>query len=237
MRFDIITIFPKIIESYFSAGVLKRARLQKKITIRAHNLRTHAHDRRRTIDERPYGGGAGMVMKAMPIIKALEKIIRAEPGRKGKAQRKKKQQRVILLSARGKEFDQAAARRLARYRQIVCVCGRYEGVDERVNAWVDESLSLGSFVLTGGELPALALVDAVARLLPGVLGNASSKTDESHSRPGYLEYPQYTRPEVLEVGKRRIAVPKVLLSGNHAAVAKWREKHSNMKPQITSTKS
>lgn len=225
MRFDVITIFPEIIESYFSAGVLKRARQQKKMTIHAHDLRAYTHDRHRTVDDRPYGGGAGMVMKAAPIIEALKKIARAKPGKAGRSVRARKKQRIILLSARGKALSQVAARRLVRYRQIVFICGRYEGIDERVNGWVDESLSLGPFVLTGGELPALTIVDAVARLLPGVLGNESSMGEESHSRPGYLEYPQYTRPEVLKTGNRRLAVPKVLLSGNHEKIKEWREKH------------
>ncbi len=208
MRFDFITIFPNIFNSYLNESILKRAQKSKKVTFRFHDLRDYTSDKHRTVDDRPYGGGVGMVMKVEPIYKAL------------KALPKNKKRRVLLMSAKGKTFSQADAKRLSKYSQIAIICPRYEGVDERVLEYVDEEVSIGSYVLTGGELPAMIIADAVTRLLPGVLGKDESSHDESHSELGVLEYPQYTRPEVFQ----KKQVPRELLSGNHKDIAVWRAK-------------
>lgn len=187
---------------------MKRAVQKKKISLYTHDLRVFTNDKHRTVDDRPYGGGVGMVMKVEPIYKAL------------KALPKSKKRRILLMSAKGKTFTQADAQRLSTYSQLVIVCPRYEGVDERVLEYIDEEVSIGNYVLTGGELPAMVVVDAVTRLLPGVLGKDESSVDESHSEAGVFEYPQYTRPEVF----MKQQVPKELLSGNHKAIAAWRSK-------------
>lgn len=215
MRFDILTLFPHIFDSYLGESILKRAQEAGHISIAAHNIRDFATDKHHKTDDTPYGGGAGMVMKVEPIWKAVEslKVAHADLSR-----------RIVLLSAKGKPFRQEDARRLSAYEQIVLICGRYEGVDERVAEYVaDEELSIGDFVLTGGELPALVIVDAVARLVPGVLGNETSADTESHREPGYLEHPQYTKPEVFN----EWCVPEVLLSGNHADIDRWRREHAS----------
>lgn len=206
MRFDFLTIFPDIFSSYLNESILKRAQKNKKVSFHFHDLRTFTADKHRTVDDRPYGGGVGMVMKVEPIYKAL------------KALPKNKKRRVLLMSAKGKTFTQADAKRLTKYQQIAIICPRYEGVDERVVDYVDEEISIGNYVLTGGEVSAMVIADAVTRLLPGVLGKDESSHDESHSEPGVLEYPQYTRPEVF----RKKHVPLELLSGNHRAVDAWR---------------
>lgn len=211
MRFDIITIFPDAFSSYLQTSILGRAIASKKIVVRIHNLRTFATDKHRTVDDRPYGGGPGMVMKVEPFARALKKLV----------PRRSTSTRVILLSARGKMLSQSIARSyVQKYRRIILLGGRYEGVDERVKEFVDEELSIGQYVLTGGELPAMIVVDAVARLLPGVLGKDASSEDESWSDDATVEYPQYTRPETYK-GKR---VPRALLSGNHKKIAEWRTK-------------
>ncbi len=206
MRFDILTIFPEAFSSYFGVSILQRAQKRKKISVHLHDIRNATSDPHRTVDDKPYGGGVGMVMKVEPIVKALQAIP------------KKRKRRTILLSAKGTTLTQAKVRSLAKYAQVIFVCPRYEGVDERVLSYVDEAISIGDYVLTGGELPAMVVADAVTRLLPGVLGKDASSEDESHSEPGLLEYPQYTRPEVFR-GKR---VPGILLSGDHRAIAAWR---------------
>ncbi len=206
IRFDFLTIFPDIFRGYTNESILRRAQKAKKVAYHVHDLRDSTTDKHRTVDDRPYGGGVGMVMKVEPIVKSLQSLP------------KKKKRRVILMSAKGTTFTQADAKRLAVYDQIILICPRYEGVDERVIAYVDEEISIGNYVLTGGELPAMVIADAVTRLIPGVLGKDESSVDESHSEPGVLEYPQYTRPEVFK-GKR---VPKELLSGNHKEIAEWR---------------
>ncbi len=211
MNFDIITIFPAIFSSYFSESIIRRAQKAGLIGIGIHNLRDFTADKHKTADDTPYGGGAGMVMKVEPIYKAVESI-----ESKGKT-------RVILFSAKGKKYTQKDARRLAKYDNLILICGRYEGVDERVAKHIaDEEISIGDFVLTGGEVPAMIVADSVSRLIPGVLGNKESIREESHMTEGYLEFPQYTKPEVFNKGK----VPKVLLSGNHKEIEKWRKKHS-----------
>lgn len=209
MRFDFLTIFPDVFTGYFNESILKRAQKNKKVAFHFHNLRDYTTDKHHTVDDRPYGGGVGMVMKVEPIFAAL------------KAVPKKGKRRVLLMSAKGKTFTQADAKRLAKYQQLILICPRYEGVDERVMEYVDEEISIGNYVLTGGEMPAMVVTDAVARLLPGVLGKDASSVDESHSEPGVLEYPQYTRPEVFM--KKR--VPTELLGGNHKRITAWRQNH------------
>lgn len=221
MRFDIITIFPDIFSSYFSESILARARKKKLISVKAHDLRRWATDKHHKTDDSPYGGGPGMIFKAEPIYKAVDALRRAPRQRSGFAQGK---QRVILFSAKGKTFTQEDARRLAKYDQLILICGRYEGVDERVAQHIaDEELSVGNFVLTGGEIPAMIVVDAVSRLVPGVLGKKASLEDESFRSASYKEYPQYTRPEEF----RGWRVPEVLLNGNHKEIEEWRKKKSS----------
>jgi tRNA (guanine37-N1)-methyltransferase len=208
MRFDILTIFPNVFGAYLNESILKRAQKNKKVSFHFHNLRDFTTDKHRSVDDRPYGGGVGMVMKVEPIYRALKSLP------------KNKKRRVLLMSAKGKAFTQQMANKLTSYNQLVIICPRYEGVDERVIDCVDEEISIGNYVLTGGELPAMVVIDAVTRLLPGVLGKDESSIDESHSEPGILEYPQYTRPEVF----RKKSVPKELLSGNHKDIATWRNR-------------
>lgn len=232
MKFDLLSIFPESFESYFNASILKRARENGKIRVKTWNIRDFARDKHKTTDDTPYGGGAGMVMKPEPIFECVEAAL-AE----GSVPRERI--RVILFSAKGTLFTQADARRFsAEYDRLILICGRYEGVDERVaEHLVDEELSVGEYVLTGGELAAMIVTDAVARLIPGVLGNAASLQDESfsttHSRSApscgeikdfeeMREYPQYTKPEEY----RGYRVPEVLLSGHHAEIAKWRKENA-----------
>ncbi|HAT74171.1 MAG: tRNA (guanine-N(1)-)-methyltransferase [Candidatus Moranbacteria bacterium GW2011_GWF2_36_839] len=215
MKFDIITIFPQIFNSYFGESILARAQKNKIVKIKIHNLRDYATDKHQTVDDTPYGGGAGMLMKVEPIYKCLKSI------------KKSKKTRIILFSAKGKKYTQGDAKRLSKYDNLIFVCGRYEGVDERVaQNLVDEEISIGDYVLTGGEIPAMIVADSVSRLLPGVLGNSESARDESHSSEGYLEYPQYTKPEVFSVSKKKLKVPSILLSGNHKKIKEWRKEQS-----------
>jgi len=212
-RFDVLTIFPEIITPYVEASILGRAQKGGLIEIRAHNLRDFATDKHHRVDDTPYGGGAGMVMQVGVFDLALEGIGDRGEGRKV---------RIILTSASGKPFTQKDAVRLAKYDQVIFLCGRYEGVDARVEEnLVDESFSIGDYVLTGGELPALVMIDAIARNVPGVLGSGESLAEESHTEVGVLEYPQYTKPEVY----KKWAVPEVLLSGDHKKIAEWRKQH------------
>lgn len=208
MDIDVVTIFPALIEGFVSFGVLGRALAEEKLALRAHDLRQWSHNRHRSVDDEPYGGGAGMVMSPGPFFEAVDALLR--PGG-----------HVVLLSARGARLDQARVAHLARHDQLILLCGRYEGVDERVAELADEEISIGDFVLAGGELGALVIVEAVARLLPGVLGNERSLRFESHAA-GTLEYPQYTRP----ASYRGLEVPEVLLSGDHAAIERWRGEQS-----------
>ncbi len=218
MRFDIISIFPESFASYFGVSMLRRAQEDGLIEIRTHDLRDFAHDKHKTVDDTPYGGGAGMVLKVEPLAEAIEAVNSQQS-----ADNKKQKTRVILFSAKGKTFMQADAWRLAGYDRLILICGRYEGVDERIaEHFADEELSIGEYVLTGGEIPAMVVVDAVARLIPGVLGNAQSAETESHSEEGVVEYPQYTKPE--EFCDMR--VPEILLSGHHGEIAKWRKEQS-----------
>lgn len=214
MRFHIITIFPEIFDSYFKESILGRAQKKEIIQIKVHDLRKWTDDKHKTVDDSPYGGGAGMIMKVEPIYKALQSL------KKKKGNKKRK---VILLSAKGKTWDQKTAKKYSKLDEIILICGRYEGVDERIKNFIDEEISIGNYVLTGGEIGAMTIVDSVSRLLPKALGNRESLKDESHSTPGHLEYPQYTRPEIFEVQNKKYKVPSVLLSGNHAEIKKWKE--------------
>ena len=210
MRFDIFTLFPEMFRGPLDESILARARERGLLEVALHNPRDVTTDRHHIVDDYPYGGGAGMVMKPEPLFTAVETLAPSEPAGP-----------IILLSPQGRVFTQEIARELAREARITLICGHYEGVDERVRAHlVTDEISLGDFVLTGGELAAMALVDAVARLLPGVLA-AGSTEEESHTA-GLLEYPHYTRPPEY----RGWSVPDILLSGNHAAIARWRRKES-----------
>ncbi|MEK7615288.1 MAG: tRNA (guanosine(37)-N1)-methyltransferase TrmD [Patescibacteria group bacterium] len=208
-QMDVLTIFPEVITPYTSASILGKAQQKKLLLIRAHNLRDWSTDRHQKVDDTPYGGGPGMLMKVEPFEKAVAALRAKKP----------KKVRVILTAASGKTFTQKDARRLAKYDQLIFLCGRYEGVDHRVEEQVvDESLSIGNYVLTGGELPALVMMDAIARMVPGVLGSKESLDAESHDEEGSLEYPQYTKPEVY----KKWSVPAILLSGDHKKIHEWR---------------
>lgn len=210
MQFHVLTIFPEFFPSPFSVSLLKKAQEKGLLACTVHNLRDYASGAHKSTDDTPYGGGLGMVMKPEPIVKALEETCAAlvQPWR-------------ILLSPQGTLLTQKKAGELAKKEALVFICGRYEGVDERVRAFVDEEISIGDYVLNGGEVAALVIIDAVARLIPGVVGKQASTEEESFS-DGLLEYPQYTRPEEFR-GKR---VPEVLLSGNHAEIARWRRRQA-----------
>jgi tRNA (guanine37-N1)-methyltransferase len=210
LRFHILTIFPDFFQGPFHHGIVAKAAEAGLIEIHIHDLRNWTHDRHRTVDDRPFGGGEGMLLKPAPIFEAVESIWpERTPG-----------ERLVLLSAQGRRFDQEAARRLSEYKELFLICGRYEGVDERVAEHLaDEELSIGDFVLSGGELGAALVVDCVARLLPGVLGNEDSALQESFTKPGLLDCPQYTRPAEFRGWK----VPDVLLSGNHEEIRRWRQ--------------
>jgi len=246
IQFDIITVFPQFFESPFGFGILGRAIAEDRVRVRVHNLRDFTSDRHKTVDDRPFGGGEGMVLKPEPMFRAVESL-----GIAAKSARDLTRERVVLLSAQGKSFTQAVARDLARVERIVFLCGRYEGVDERVNELLaDTELSIGDYVISGGELAAAVIVDAVSRLLPGVLGNEDStryesfsgesaalnpahapETDVTFDRPhprstcdsgGLLDYPHYTRPPEF----RGAEVPAVLSSGNHEEIRRWRRRQS-----------
>lgn len=234
MRFDILTIFPDMFKSYFSHSLMARAQKKKLINIVAHDLRDFTTDKHKTVDDRPYGGGVGMVMKVDVVDRALRDL-----NSKFKIQKAK----VILVTPQGKVFNQKLAKKLAKYDRLIFISGRYEGYDERIRKMVDEEISIGDYVLTGGELPVMVIIDTVARLQPGVVGKEQSLEEESftpHLLDGeraksrdtrkksagfsslFLEYPHYTRPEEFRGRK----VPKVLLSGNHAKIKEWRREQS-----------
>ena len=243
MKFDILTIFPEIINEYCSKSILGRGQKSKAIKIMAHNFRDYSKDKRGHVDDRPFGGGPGMVLQIQPIYDCL-KAIKAFPPFQGGTQRglpstaasRKGRQppvaplskgggrtaktKIIILDPAGKKFDQRLAEKYAKLDRLILICGRYEGFDARIYKLADERVSVGDYVLAGGELPALTVVEAVSRLIPGVLGNVESLKEESHGKSA-KEYPQYTRPENF-MGQK---VPKILLSGNHKLIEHWREKH------------
>jgi len=213
MRFDIITIFPELVTGVSDHGILRRAQQAELVQIRVVNLRDFAPDRHRSVDDRPYGGGEGMVLMPGPLFAAIE-FCRGEPQSPGS--------RVVLLTPQGKTWTQEMAAEFARVSHVVLVCGRYEGVDQRVtDTMVDLEVSIGDFVLTGGEIPALVILDTVVRLIPGALGSLESSRNESFSS-GLLDYPQYTRPAEF----RGLRVPDVLLSGDHAVIQRWRKERA-----------
>jgi tRNA (guanine37-N1)-methyltransferase len=239
MRFDILTIFPGFFDGFLTHGVVRRALENGVVRCERHDLRDFTTDRHRTVDDRPFGGGEGMVLKPEPLAAAIESL-----GVSAKAERNETRESVILLSAQGERFTQATARKLASLERIVLLCGRYEGVDERVNMlFCDRELSIGDYVLTGGELAASIVMDATMRLLPGVLGNEASSAYESfgiadagaseegepprstHGSGGLLDYPHYTRPSEF----RGLAVPDVLCGGDHAAIRRWRREEALLK--------
>jgi len=215
MKISFITIFPDLINDFFKEGLLNKAKRTKKITINLINPRDFTKDKHKTVDDAVYGGGlAGLIMKIEPLVLAIRKAV---------GKKKPKNTLVILLGPSKKVFNQKMANQFSKYKHIVFVCGRYEGVDARVEKYVDIKLSLGEFVVMGGEAPALVITEAVIRLLSGVIGNEVSLGEESYGKKFNIEYPQYTRPEEFE----GLKVPKVLLSGNHKEIEKWRQKHSN----------
>src|SRR3989338_2833122 len=209
MQYDIITIFPEILDSYFNESILKRAQKAKKITIKTHDLRKYAKGRHKQVDDTPYGGGPGMLLMVEPIYKALKKI------------KKKKKSKIILLDPAGRQFSQKLAQNYTKLDQLIFICGRYEGIDARVDKLVNEKVSIGPYVLSGGELASAVIIESVARLLPGVLGKFESTQYETFSgkKADVIEYPQYTRPEIFN----KWQVPKILLSGNHQEIDKWRK--------------
>lgn len=209
LHIDLLTLFPTMFAGVFDQGVIGRAREAGIVEIELHDIREHSHDRHRTVDDYAFGGGPGMVMKPEPLAEAIESVRRAGS-------------RVILMSPQGQLFDHAAAARLAESPHLILLCGRYEGIDERIReAYVDQELSVGDYVVTGGELPAMLVADAVVRLVPGVIGKAGSIHADSHVA-GLLEHPHYTRPRVFQDR----AVPEVLTSGDHAEIAGWRRRES-----------
>jgi tRNA (guanine37-N1)-methyltransferase len=216
VRFHVVTIFPEFFRGPFEHGVVARASEEGKLEIRVHNLRDWTGDRHKTVDDRPFGGGEGMLLKPEPVFAAVETIFPERARGEREAGR-----RVVLLSAQGRKFDQMAARRLSGTEELLLICGRYEGVDERVAEHLaDEELAIGDYVLSGGELAAAVVIDTIARLIPGVLGNADSAVFESFSgEAGGLDCPQYTRPAEF----RGWRVPEVLMSGNHEQIRLWRE--------------
>ncbi len=224
MIFDILTIFPEMFSCYFDSSMLGKAQKKKLIKIRVHNIRDYAKDKHRVTDDSAYGGISGMVMKVEPIFRAVTALKKS----KIKNQKSKIRSRVILLSAKGKVLTQQKVRSLAKYDQIILIAGHYKGVDERVAKYVaDDELSIGEFVITGGELPAMILVDAVSRMIRGVIGKEASKEGESFSKGVKFEHPVYTRPEVFSPRKGvNWKVPPILLSGDHKKIEEWREKKS-----------
>ncbi len=210
MRFDILTIFPHLLDSYLSESLLKRAQNNNLLSINTHDIREYTTDPHKKVDSTPYGGGPGMVYQVEPVVNTLEALPR------------EKKHLVILTSPRGKPFTQKMSQQLAKYDQLIFVCPRYEGIDERIKKYIDKEVSIGPYVLNGGEIAAMVMIEAISRHIPGVLGKASSLEEESFSKEGILEYPQYTRPEIF----RNSRVPKVLLSGNHKKIKEWRDQKS-----------
>ena len=226
IRFDIITIFPRIFDSYLKESFIKKAQEKGLIKIKIHNLRDFTKNKHKTVDDRPYGGGLGMVFKIEPIVKALRALTKFKI-QKSKFKMKNQNSKIILFTPRGKKFNQKLAYQLSKLNRIIMICGRYEGTDERVAKYIaDLELSIGDYDLMGGELPAMVVIETVARLIPGVLGKPELLKERITKEKGFIEYPQYTRPEVFSPKKGVYwKVPKVLLSGNHQKIREWREKH------------
>ncbi|EKD43887.1 MAG: tRNA (guanine-N1)-methyltransferase [uncultured bacterium] len=217
MKFNILTLFPDIIHDYAQASILGRGQKNGQIEILAHNFRDFTLDKQHHVDDKPYGGGAGMVLQVEPIYRCLEDLGLVKNGKKIKQPKTK----IIIMDPDGKKFDQKMAKQFSNLENLIIICGRYEGFDERIYKFVDEKVSVGDYVLAGGELPALTITEATARLIPGVLGNQESLVEETFVQ-GALECPQYTRPEDF----MGLKVPKILLSGDHKKIKEWREKNT-----------
>ncbi len=237
MKFEVITIFPNFFDSFQGEALIARARAKGLISIKTHSLRDYADDERGTIDGRPYGGGAGMVLLFDPIYKAV-KAIKSALGKPKARPGKSKKTKVIVFNPKGKKFTQDMARKWSKLDQIIMICGRYEGIDERVMTEIaDEEISIGDYVLFGGETPAMVVMEAVTRMIPGSIGKQESIENESFKEAKglpkkqltkFIEYPHYTRPEVITLGKKKLKVPKVLLSGDHKKIDEWRQKNSRI---------
>ena len=217
MRFDILTIFPDLIHHYSSDSILGRGQKNGVIEIKTHNFRDFSTSKHHIVDDKPFGGGAGMVLQVEPIYRCLENLGLVKNGKKIK----KSKIKIIIMDPDGKNFDQKMAKQFSKLENLVIICGRYEGFDERVYNFVDERISVGEYVLAGGELPALTITEAAASLIPGVLGNVKSLEEETFVE-GVIEYPQYTRPEDF----MGLKAPKILLSGDHKKIEQWRKKYS-----------
>ena len=235
LTFDVITIFPEIFDSYLKESLVFRAQKKKLIKINIHNLRKWTRDKHKTVDDRPYGGGLGMVIKVEPVFRAVSAL---------KSKIKNQKSKIILFTPRGKKFNQKIAYKLSKLNQIIMICGRYEGVDERVAKYIaDLELSIGDYDLMGGELPTMIVIETVARLIPGVLGKPELLKERTTKEKGFIEYPQYTRPELFDIRKyiknwracplkfrkaKIWRVPKVLISGHHKKIEEWRRKHQKI---------
>jgi len=229
VKIDILTLFPNMVKGPLKESILKRAQEKRLVRINVLDIRSFTHNRHRTADDAPYGGGAGMVLKPEPIFEAVESIIgrsqlagrRSSKAISDKAKRATSDKRIVLMSPQGKRFDQGMAKGMAKEKHLIFICGHYEGIDERVKRIVTDEISIGDYVLTGGELASLVVIDALVRLIPGVLGKEESIICDSFYS-GLLDYPHYTRPEEY----RKMRVPSVLLSGNHGRIARWRRKEA-----------
>lgn len=219
IKFDVITIFPKIFDSYLNESLIARAQKKKFIKINLHNLRKWTNDNHQTVDGRPFGGGLGMVLKVEPIYKAIKKI-----------KNKKLKSKIILFTPRGEKFNQKLAYKLSKLDQVIFICGRYEGVDQRVAEKIaDMEISIGDYDLMGGELPAMICIESISRLVPGVIAKKELLKERISKSGGFLEYAQYTRPEIFSPEKnKKWKVPKVLLSGNHKEIEKWKKEHGKI---------
>ncbi|MGC9031181.1 MAG: tRNA (guanosine(37)-N1)-methyltransferase TrmD [Minisyncoccia bacterium] len=237
IKFDIITLFPDIIKCYFKESLLKKAIENNIIKINFYNLRDFSDDKRKKVDDKPFGGGRGMVIKAEPVIKAITSLIRIKIVNK-KIKPVRKKTRIILFSPRGKNFNQKIAFNFLKFDHFILICGRYEGIDERITKYVAiDIISIGDYVLMGGEIPALVFIETISRLIPGVVGKSELLLSERIVKNGaFLEYPQYTRPAILKLNeilkiknkKVELSVPKILLSGNHKKIEEWRKKHQKI---------
>ncbi len=218
IQFDIITIFPDILKSYLEESLISRAREKKFIKVKTHNLRDFTTDNHQTVDDRPFGGGLGMVLKVEPIYKAIKKI------------KKLKKSKIILFTPRGQKFTQGLAHKLSKLDQVIFICGRYEGVDQRVAEKIaDMEVSIGDYDLMGGELPAMVVIEAISRLVPGVLGKEQLLKERITKSGGFIEYAQYTRPEVFEPQKgKKWRVPKLLTQGDHKKIEEWKSAHGKV---------
>ncbi len=238
MKIDILTLFPKMFKPILNESIIKRAQEKGLVSIKVHNLRDWAKDKYKTVDDTPYGGGAGMILKVDVIDQALANL-RSKCSNCSKCSKRNSNKRsdstiptyrTILLTPKGKKFNQKMAKTLTQYSNLLLICGHYGGFDERIRQLVDMEISIGDFVLTGGEIPAMTIIDTVTRLIPGVI-NPDSLKNESHTKKGYKQYPQYTRPEKyrlkgIKIKKPLSVIPKILLSGNHAKIQSWRGKIS-----------